>query len=741
MNLRSLLLRASPLAMGLAVVAGAARADDAAKPTPGVTTATGTEGADVTQVVVTAERNQASTDAPTKATILETQPQSLITHRFIEQSTPESGDYTTAILIAPSVAGVSSNGGGVGDTNTSTLRGFQDGQYNVTFDGIAFGDANDTTHHPAAFFPGSTIGAAVVDRGPGAAGDLGQANFGGAVHLFSQHVSDSFGASQKATYGSFNTQSYVTMLQTGAIDQLHGAKALFSFDERTSDSELSYASGEAFNQTAKIVIPVTDRLQITAFGSFNYTHYYQTDNGAGLGMGVTPQQLALYGKNFALNNDPYDEHYYKYNQVKKHTFFNYIDTKWDAGRGLTVENQTYYYMYSNKTLSAQAANDLVSTLPGPQVSPSSAPVDISEPGDQATDIGGYQKLNRYHTFGDIFRVNQDVGFGTLRTGGLLESSWAQRHIWNYDFTTGQPDLGNPGGAAGNVSYIEPSRWFQYQLFADFEWRPLQNLTITPGIKWLDYTRTIDAPIETTGEPAKGSREYSKTLYFLTANYRLTPNWSVYFQSASAMLIPPVKTLTPLNGTTFSTQPERTWTYQAGTVYTAGPVTADFDYYDIRASNVLVASTKGGCFCYLNKGSGAYSGVEAQGAWTVGYGVTLFANGSLNTAKDSNPGPGQTPTTFSNAPKSTAAAGFIYDKGPWRASFDDKYVGPQIGSDGLTHLAGYDTMDASVSYDFGKFKLKLAAFNLADNRAQLDFDGTYAVFQVGRQIQGTIEAKF
>jgi len=32
-------------------------------------------------------------------------------------------------------------------------------------------------------------------------------------------------------------------------------------------------------------------------------------------------------------------------------------------------------------------------------------------------------------------------------------------------------------------------------------------------------------------------------------------------------------------------------------------------------------------------------------------------------------------------------------------------------------------------------------HLADSRAQIDFDGTYEVFQVGRQVQGTIEAKF
>jgi outer membrane receptor protein involved in Fe transport len=57
------------------------------------------------------------------------------------------------------------------------------------------------------------------------------------------------------------------------------------------------------------------------------------------------------------------------------------------------------------------------------------------------------------------------------------------------------------------------------------------------------------------------------------------------------------------------------------------------------------------------------------------------------------------------------------------------------------LKSYHTIDGSVSYDFGKFKLKLAGFNLADSRSTIDFDGAYYVFQVGRQIQLTAQAKF
>ena len=691
--------------------------------------------------MVTAERNAAATAAPSKASLLETQPQSIITHKYIEQATPESGDYTTTILIAPSITGVSSNGGGVGDTNTSTLRGFQDGQFNVTYDGIAFGDANDTTHHPAAFFPGSTIGAAVVDRGPGAAGDLGQANFGGAIHLFSPTVSDKFGALQKLTYGSFNTVSAVSQLQTGAISQLNGAKMLLSLDERSSDSQLSHAGGLAFNQTAKIVAPITDHLVVTAFTSFNYTRYFQDDNGAGMGMGVTAQQLAAYGKNFQLNNNPYDEHYYGYNHVKKHTDFNYIDVKWDAGAGLTVENQLYDYYYQNKTVSAQASNDPVNPTYSPMISPSSAPVD---PLLNPTDIGGYQKLNQYQTFGDVLRVNKDFGFGTLRVGGLAESSWAHRFIYNVDLTTGHADVGNPipGSpvGAGNVSYDEPSSWFQYQVFADFQWRPTDQLTITPGVKYLNYTRSIDA-YETsgsTGFTANGSKEYKKPVYFLTANYRITPNWSVYAQAATAFLVPPVKTLGKFPGAVnASTQPEQTATYQVGTVYTAGPVTFDADYYTIKATNVLVAN--GGCQCFLNAGKGDYSGFETEGAYALGHGFTVFGNGSINVAN--NPVPGQPTKPFSNAPKGTAAFGALFERGPWLATVTDKLVGPAIGSDGATDIPSYNTVDASASYDFGRFKVKLAAFNIGDNRALTDFDGTYYVFQVGRQVQLTLEAKF
>ena len=70
--------------------------------------------------------------------------------------------------------GISVNGPGLGETKL-TMRGLPDGQFNITWDGIPFGDTNGPTHHSTAYFPASVIGRVEVERGPGNASNLGQA--------------------------------------------------------------------------------------------------------------------------------------------------------------------------------------------------------------------------------------------------------------------------------------------------------------------------------------------------------------------------------------------------------------------------------------------------------------------------------------------------------------------------------------------------------------------------------------
>src|SRR5580698_6926921 len=98
-------------------------------------------------VQVNGVANQVGAIAPTQGSTIATQPQSIIGSTYIQENIPPTGDYTDAIAISPSTYTIAPNGSGLMETSVASIRGFQDGQYNVTFDGIPWGDSNDFTHH------------------------------------------------------------------------------------------------------------------------------------------------------------------------------------------------------------------------------------------------------------------------------------------------------------------------------------------------------------------------------------------------------------------------------------------------------------------------------------------------------------------------------------------------------------------------------------------------------------------
>ncbi|HEY2051942.1 MAG TPA: TonB-dependent receptor [Caulobacteraceae bacterium] len=738
-----------------ATAAGAAGSGAGAAPsdTQSTVAGNGSYGTNVEELIVTTQAQSKAADvAPVKANLNQIQPQSLISGDFIRNFTPEMGDYTSIVLIAPSVAGISSNGGGIGDTNKVTLRGFQDGQYNLTYDGIAFGDTNDPTHHPADYFPPSNIGAAVVDRGPGQAGDLGQANYGGAIHLFSPVVSDTFNIDQRATYGTWRSWELVTTVNSGEIPQTNGTKVLAVFDGRGSDGELSYSGGIAWNGLLKIVQPINPNWSITAFSAMEYTQFYQSDANSG----ASVAQVLAYGKNFGLTNDPNSELYYKYNHEKKNTDFEYIDLRGDLGHGASLEDQVYTYFYSNKTISADDNSGLIGGTN------TSAPKCAC---NSPNDIGGYNKGNRYRVYGDILRINDDFKWdwftGTIKAGALVEGAITDRHNILYDLTTGAVDdskkygLTTSGplfpGPNGNVKTAEDSSWLQYQLFADFELRPTDNLTLTPGIKYVDFRRTVEGVENSLNGPQargyiSGSNTYTSPLYFFTANYKFLPFWSVYAQYATGFLTPSLSFTYSDALSLQNLKPATTTNYQVGTVFSRGRLAADADVYFIHGNGLeqpCPGTNTDGAYC--NIGTSDYSGVEGQLTYALPYGFTLFTNGSINTAKNKT-----LDQTELNAPKWTDAFGMIWDYRQWQAALTYKEVGAQVGyvdAANVEHEIGaYNTTNAIVAYDFGKVKVKLTALNIFDHRALVAVAegstnlNSFVQFQAGREFLVTLEAK-
>jgi iron complex outermembrane receptor protein len=186
---RSLLAVSVAIAVGSVLLAGvpfdaALAADAAVGESPQVTTGTmgtNTRIVQLKKVVVSVGAETATDQAPTQASLVATQPQSIIGDRYIENVAASTANYSDIVKIAPSVTDVDPNGAGLMESQGLTIRGFQNGEYNVTFDGIPWGDSNDFTQHSTSYFMPQDIGQVTVDRGPGSARTLGNATFGGTL--------------------------------------------------------------------------------------------------------------------------------------------------------------------------------------------------------------------------------------------------------------------------------------------------------------------------------------------------------------------------------------------------------------------------------------------------------------------------------------------------------------------------------------------------------------------------------
>ncbi len=758
---RALLVSTTLLASAIAFHA-------AAQTPPPADDTTDVSDGQIKTVIVKAERSAAA-NAPSKASVDATQPQSIISRPYIELAVPETGDFTSVVNIAPSISGTQGNGDGYGDAKV-TLRGFGDGNYNVTYDGISYGDTNDPTHHSNTFFPASTIGAVIVDRGPGAAGDLGQANFGGAIHMFSNKVNDDFSFTQKLSVGSFNSWQAVSILQTGRLDNAGGLKLLINYQARKTDGALSYFGLKSDNISVKGELPISDNWNLSVLYTQNFNYSHQPDSD-----GVTLAQTALYGKNFYMNNDPSTPQYYKYNNILKRTNFGYIRLNGDLGNGYTLEDTAYTYFYSNKTISALDVTGATTNGPSTFKSLNAAGaltagvIKVSGAGNG--DVPGYDKFNYYDVMGNIVRLNKAFSFGTLKVGALAEISDTFRHRYdldlNYQGVTGNmvrdprekactgpttPIVGSPAVACPvddkSVQYDERSWWTNYQLFADFVWTPTDKLTITPGLKTVQFTRFLadkvkSSPLSYYSPYAKDT--FSKTLEFLTVNYKLQSNWSLYGQYATGFLMPPLKDLYGNDPRQNVVEPQTSTNYQVGTVYNGSRISIDADLYQIDFKNKFACTA---LYCY-NQGGVQYKGIEGQFAYAFDFGLTAFVNGSLNSAKDN-----ATHLTIGSAPKDTLGFGGIYRSGDFKAAVTHKHVGEQWANDGETSnflIKAYDTTNLNFTYDFGRVSAKLSIDNVLDRRSVTKIspvDKANAIspydqyfYQAPRNIMLTLSAKY
>jgi len=680
-----------------------------------------------------------------------TEPGSVVSSKVIQDVIKPSSDYNETAKYTPNFNSNNANGA-LGDSKSS-FRGFADGQFDITFDGVPFGDANDPTHHSAAYFPAPFIGSVVVDRGPGDATSIGYAPFGGTLAMHSYDLSNKYGGDVTVSAGNFGTIGGSAKVQSGLVNN---TRALLQYSYESTNGQLEDGHVDTQQILGKLEHDFGG-VKVTLFGTYGRENYNNTGS-------PTWYQLQTFGNKYGeLGSNPKSQQFVGYNNSEKRTDLDYVDVQGDAG-GWHLDNKLYTYAYDYPELQNNGQDQTIE--PGDPLNTTAAKmagtktIKITNPGSGCGnsaysctttfafagvvpgDVTGYLKFNNYRAYGDNFIATHDINAGaasgTLKTGIWAEYVDNQRYQQFYDYTQGKlysafPDSVSstvtlaPGGGAttitsaqqaidlANASYkvnLE-SKIKNFQPYVEYEWKPVAGLTITPGYKFESFERIHNAAANnTTVQPLYLDRTYTANLPYLSARYNLNPSLTVYAQASKGFLAPTVAAYYVYDVNSTSIAPQETTNYQVGTVYKTKNITASADVYQVTATNFTVNhfDTDGKTVLSVtNGGTARYQGIEGEGTYAFGNGLAVTASGALASAQFiSGPNEG---LLLANAPRYTAAGGLVYDKGSYFGSVLYKVTGDQYGSGGqvttvnpldpnhtqsvnpdLNHVGAYNTTD-------------------------------------------------
>ena len=616
-----------------------------------------------TSVTVEAAVTLAVEAAPSQSSLEAKSAESIISSTYIRNFIASTGDYSDVLQMSPGTFSVSPNGPGLGDTKTF-FRGFKDGFYNMTFDGLPFNDTNDPTHHSWVWFPTPFIGSTVFDRSPGDATSIGPSNSGGSINILSRELTVDQDVQGTISYGSFNTR----MLSLDYDSGLFGGKnkknnLLLNIHNLQSDGYQTFNYQNRWAGSAKYQFKFSDKTVLTAF-----TGVVDLASNTPNVKGPTRAQVAQFGDNYLLNNNPNDPLYYKFNFYQIPTDFEYVGVNHDFGHGWRLEDKAY----SNRYYNHQQYNN----------------------GSTITATSATDKLNSYRKFGDSLNISQESKWGIFRAGLWYE--WANTDRFQ---TPTDPrtfiDLLSPNF---HEKFITQSA----QPFAQYEFHVTRRLTVTGGFKMSNYNvhllqysdngKTIGC---IGGKVVAGI--CTGALDFLThtanyrawqptfdARYRLQNNWSVYAQYATGNVIPPSSVFDVKNAAVaLIPKPTQTKTFQFGSVYKTNRFTLDADFFLIHAGNPYSSSPDPatGEPAYFATADTQTKGFEVEGNITLGKGLFLYGNGTIGSAKYAN-----TLLWVASSPHDTQTLGVTYLKGNWDVGFFNKRIGTLYNDNGSLNQA-------------------------------------------------------
>ena len=614
-----------------------------------------------------------------------------ISSGFIKNFVAPAADFAEVVSLAPGTFSLNPNGIGLGQGKIY-FRGFQDGQFTMTFDGIPFEDTNTPTHHSWASFPSEWISSVDFDRSPGQASDFGPTNFGGSINLKSPELQADPDIRGTFSYGSFNTKIIALDVDSGLFGPKKQDAVLFDINQMTSNGYQTYNKQQRDAGYGKYQHRFSAKTSLSLYGGV-VDIWNNTPNTTN----PTRAQVAQYGDNYLLDNTPLlangspDPYYYGYNTYHVQTDFEYADFNSDLGDGWKFDTKAYTTRYWNKQFYQNGSTVSLTTA-----KPS-----------------GVDKLNGYRHAGDTTVLSKEMKWGTFRTGAWYDWAYTDRYQYPSNILT-QLDTPLP-------NFHEHFVTQSIQPFAEFEWHPLRKLAITAGIKAADYKMALNqyqdngktvgclgGTLSTYPSTAGGfagapdciggaafvthSINYNNWLPTLTARYRVEQHWSVYAQFAEGSVIPPSAVFDVPGGNVLVPQkPTLAKTYQAGSVLKYNRWTLDADAYYVHFQNGFDSYTDPTTLeaVFVPTGPSNTKGVEFESNIVIGHGLSLYLNGSKGSAKYAEgPNLPNGGLWVADTPRDVEAISLMWQHGSWDVALINKRVGRMYNDNGtLTYLIG------------------------------------------------------
>jgi iron complex outermembrane receptor protein len=639
-----------------------------------------------TSITVNETISMAAATAPSGNTLEAISAKTEVSGEFIRNFMSPLADYAEYVNLAPGTFSLNPNGIGLGQGKTF-FRGFQDGQYTMTFDGIPFEDTNSPTHHSWANFPSGWTDAVDFDRSPGLASNFGPTNFGGSINLQSPQLFPDPDIRASVIYGSWNTRVLQLDGDSGFFGPGSKNSFLMNIQQLLSDGYQTFNRQKRVAGYGKYQYRPNSHSSLTLYGGLVdiWTNTPNTTN-------PTRAQVSQFGDNFLLDGTPLlsngtpDPYYYGYNFYHVQTDFEYASFHTDLSDGWKFDTKAYTTRYWNKQFYQNGATVSLTTA-----KPS-----------------GVDKLNGYRHAGDTMILSKESKWGTFRTGLWYDWAYTDRYQVPSNILTGQDTpLGN-----FHEHFITQS----FQPFAEYEWHPRPKLVITAGVKDANYNMALNqyqdngktvgclggvastdprtgAPICRGGAAFVNHQvDYNNWLPNIAARYYIKSSWSAYAQFAEGSVIPPSNVFDVPNAQVLvPPKPTLAKTYQIGNVLKFRRWTLDADAYYIHFQNgydsYVDPTTNEPVF--VATGPSNTKGIEAESNIVLGWGLSLYLNGTMGSAKYAE-GPGfpNGGLWVANTPKNVESVAFLWRHKNWDVGLIDKRVGTLYNDNGtLTYLIG------------------------------------------------------